>query len=208
MASAFGPGDQQIGDVGAGKQQHEAHRAEQHQHRLAQIANRELAQRCDRQRVKTRSWGMQFAGVDEPLRDGCIEIGARLLDGDARGKTRNDAEGVIGARPWRRCVEVEWEPDVRIATEEIETAGHHPNNRAALAAKVDAPSDKGWIRAEHAFPQSMRQDGHLTVGAALVVRGKGPSEGWQERQVRSAGPETLPATLTRRGSDPPSALVS
>ena len=91
-----GANQQQVGDICARNQEHQVHRPQHHQQRLARVANNHVAQRLDR---KYLLWSEPTRVAAAELIGGNLQQGVGLGQGDAGLEPRGGAEVValVGA---------------------------------------------------------------------------------------------------------------
>ena len=166
------PAQDQVGDVGAGDEQHESYGAEQDQERTSDLSQQFLPQRHGADRDLQREVGRVV--VANPCRER-REVGGGLCGRRPLAKPSDDAEVVIRAArlPLRRR-EDERHPDVgrrgvrRCAPPgKLETGGHHANHRERLAIDGDRRSDRR-APGEVARRQAVAEDGDAQLVLVLV----------------------------------------
>jgi hypothetical protein len=168
--------EQQIGDVGAGDEQHEADRAEQGQQRRAHVARDEILKLSHGRRV-TR---VEVGPLGGELLLNPFEFGPRLLDRHAVFQPRDDgvAAPAAGLESGRLLRPVERMPDVAPADERplIIDRRHHADDGLTLAVEPQRLPDDARVASE-SLPQPMTDDDDaMTCFAQLVRRERAPEQ--------------------------------
>ena len=172
-----GPREQQIRDVRAGDQQHEADRAEHHQQARAHVADDLVLKRDDFAALAPRV-------REHPQRVGLAKIGyarahLRLrARGGCAGREPGDGLTALTAAPQRasrRAIERERHPDLRLGGGERERRGHDADDFARLAVDQDLAADHVRIGAEALTPQRVADDDGARA-RQFFIRAKRPAE--------------------------------
>ena len=168
----LGSHEEQVGDVGAGNQQQEAHGAQQDPQRRLDVADHRLTGeihhgaepgvRQNRGRALVRKDRRQ-------VRQQRLELGPHLPRRGAVGDARHavDAEG---AELHVLAVEAERPPELHLLLREREAGRHHPDDFDARPVEIDDPPNHPRIGAEAGPPQVIAEhdDGR---GARPIVPG-------------------------------------
>ena len=193
------PAQDQVGDVGAGDEQHKSYGAEQDQERTSDLSQQFLPQRHGADRDLQREVGRVV--VANPCRER-REVGGGLCGRRPLAKPSDDAEVVIRAArlPLRRR-EDERHPDVgrrgvrRCAPPgKLETGGHHANHRERLAIDGDRRSDRR-APGEVARGQAVAEDGDAQLVLVLVGEERAALGGCSHRVRRRATRSSLQRRL-------------
>ena len=129
---------QQVGDVGAGDQQHEAHRAHHHQQRRTHIADNGVAQRLNRKSVlrakRIRVAAAELIGCELHLRVG---LGQRHAGLEPPGG--HEIVALVGAVG----IELKGQPHVGFGIRD-EGLSEHADDGVGLIAQREGGSDDVW----------------------------------------------------------------
>ncbi len=165
LAPALGRArEQQVGDVGAGDQQHEGDGAKNREERRpAGAADEAGLERLEPQAGHVL--GLGLVGGDHLIRDR-PQLGAGLRCGRAVAQTAEDAQHARGPGPLpfggnERC------PDLRRFGERL-TAGHHADDRGRPAVDAKRAAEHAGIRAVARAPNSGADDDDGLRARALV----------------------------------------
>ena len=164
-----GAHQQQIGDIGAGDQQHQSYRAQHHQQRIARVADDAVAQWSNR---KIRS----PIGVREltvVLRARRPQLGVGLRHGDARLEQSGHLKEEVHVGADR--VKLKRQPEVSLRVGD-EILSDHADDGVRLIAQRDRFPHDGLVAAEPALPQAVAQDHHLAAVGRVLLRREGPSQ--------------------------------
>ncbi len=154
--------EQQVRDVRARDQQHEADGAEQHEQRRSHVAEHQVAQsdRVERQpAIRLRKPRLQ-------LRAKPLQIVSDLLRRHAWLRAADDIEELGPPSGDARRVEGRIVADRRDqvgAIRQLCAGREDADNRVALAADEDAAAQHRWIAAELALPETVVEDGHAVA---------------------------------------------
>ena len=155
LPPAAGPArKQQVRDVGAGDEEHEADRGQQHQQRRADVADDLLVERdyCERHAL-IGIWMCLLQPAGERARSD-----ARAFEIEAGPESRDRAQDDHAAR-WRRAVQPSGPPDLRIRDDRRpEGVRHDADNLVGLAAERHLTSESPRVSAEAPYPESVRDD--------------------------------------------------
>ena len=210
-------GQEQVGDVGAGDEEHEADRAQQHQQRRAHVPGGLDAERGDEQApvvgVVVRVVALELLGDGPHLPRG-------LLHRNPWSHARDEVEELRGAVVVRHLIGLEDErgPDLGVAVEEIpEPARHHPDDFVALAVQGEATAHDVRRTPEDPPPGIVAQNRDPIVPGAVLTRLQGPSQqrghlergeelaghalALQAHRLVDAGEVRLPSGLHRHGRE-------
>jgi len=166
-AAARGAREQEIGDVGAGDEEHEADGADEHEQSGANVASELIAE--------SDGVGADFGvGVRVLLfelfgDDG--EIGVGGGEGDAEFEARDDLKIVVAAVGQFLLGEADRNPDFGFTVGELEAAGHHADDRGFFVVEPNLPADNLRITGKTAKPEAVAENDDRS-GAGHVVFGK------------------------------------
>ena len=159
-----GAAHHQVGNVGAGDQQNEAHRSKQHQQQRTNVADNLRAQRCDvdaDRRILPRICARQ-------LRVECVHLGPRLLQRDAGREPRDDIQPASVPRRGFVIVQVQRHPDWRDAGRtEFEIARQDADHGDRLAIEAQNASHNAGVGGEITAPEVVAEQGD---GRSLTFR--------------------------------------
>ena len=168
-------GENEVGDVGARDQEHEAHGPEQDEQRRPDVADEVL--------VEGQDGGAPALVVrrvlrGQPGRDG-VHLGPRRIQRDAVLQAGEHAEVVN--RPQRPVLRRQNERDPDAGLRRIgQLLRKHAHDLVALAVQDHGASDDGGTGAEAALPHLLGDDRHILAG--LVVAG---GEGAADQRARA-----------------------
>ena len=135
------PGQQQVGDVGARDEQHEADRADQDQQRRLDAARRHLVHRAG------RDGPLAAVGIGKVVLEchrECRDVAFGLLDADAGLEASGGDEKLVGPAVVAVLLgrEHRGRPEVGVASEEVvEPDWHDPEDVVGLAVEQDLAPD-------------------------------------------------------------------
>ncbi len=222
LAGASGAAhEQEVGDVGAGRQEHQAGHAKQQEQRRRRFrvhAALPLGARLDRQRLGLEPLQglLAHAGLQRRLdvvEDGAVgrvEGGARLLDRDPRSQPAEHvgpvAAAVVEARPAGRqhLAHRDRHEHVRARAEggPFEAAGRHADDGEGRAVDDQRLVQHRRILAELRGPEAVAEHHHrMRAGGAIVGRAEHAADRGLHaerrevaaRHLRALGAERLPA---------------
>ena len=153
-----------LGEVHGGDDEHESHRAEEHEQGGSHLSDDRVAQRSDRRRSEV-SIILVLGG--ESARDR-VHLRVRLPDGDAGLHPRDDVHDSHRANARNRLIRDRRIRDVHLdrGRRKAEAGRHHADDLVRLAAERDAPPDDGCRSAELALPEIVAEHDQLVVRAA------------------------------------------
>ena len=157
------PREQQRGDVGAGDQQHEADRAEQHEQRGPHVAD----QRSRSGRRLRRVVRVRLRELPAQPRADRVRVSARACSSDTPALEPADrprANAARGSSVRSLIVQRKRHDDVGRATATRIARGSTPTMSYGLPFERDRPADDGRIGAEAAAPQRRRSAGRRGGG--------------------------------------------
>ena len=164
---------QQVGDVGAGDQQHSEHRAQQRERSGPRVAYLAVAHRTHAQRdllAKLRRHGFQYA------REVRLQRALRLLQGEPGAQAGEHAESPPLALA--RLVQGLGQQDIGMSQRGHREIGRqyacHPRG---CAIDVERFADRGRVAGEAAAPQCVRDDGDARTVGAVFFHGERASRG-------------------------------
>ena len=155
LPPAAGPArKQQVRDVRAGDEEHEADRGQQHQQRRADVADDLLVERDHCERHALIGIGMcQLESIGERPRSD-----ARAFEIQAGPESRDRAQDHHPAG-WRRAVQPCGAPELGIRHDRRpEGVRHDADNLVGLAAERHLTSESPRVSAEAPYPQAVRDD--------------------------------------------------
>jgi hypothetical protein len=184
-----GAGEQQVRDVGATDQQHEAHRAEQHEQRGPYLPHHSLRQRDALGLPAERGWIVVRVALREPAGQR-QELGLELVD---RGAGLEPADEVEHARPTQvdevgiGVVQRHRRPQLHRRSSALdrmtEAFRHDADDGDRIVIEPHRPSDHRPLAAEPLLPQIVRDQGHVADVALVVGLGKvAPQHGRRAEQ--------------------------
>ncbi len=171
-----GPGQQEVGDVGAGDQEDEGDRPEQQHQRRPQLAHDRVEERLEGHallRVRVR------VALGEALREG-LHLGAGAGDVHSRLQPADHVDPRVVA-PLRLA------PDPVLETEErredvgglpapVEIPRHDADHREALPAQDEGAAEDAGVAAESPLPESLAQEDDAVGARLLLLRAERPAE--------------------------------
>ena len=165
--------EQQVRDVDAGDQEHEADRAEENQQRPLHAFHHRVQQRYGAHRVTVDLVRILARQV---LLD-AVEIRARLGDGDTVAQPADGGKIVRAALVRRQLVglEAQRDPDLAVAGE-IKAGGEHADDLERRAFERDTLPDDRAVAAVAALPQIVPEQHHLAGARKCVGRGESATE--------------------------------
>ena len=166
---------EQIGDVRAGDEQDEGDRREQHDQRLADIADNQLLERNHGRApagVVLRILALETRGDD-------VELGARLRDGGVRLEPRDHLGVVIvpdRAFSVRVCERDQKIPGRQPPRRDGKPRRQHTNDGVALAVERERTAEDVRRSAELVLPEPVAHDDDPASTWQIFVGTKGPAE--------------------------------
>ncbi len=161
-------GQRQVGEVGAGDQQHASDRAQEEQQALAHATDQVVAQRDHEARIG--EWFLRFARRElGHLHLDDIQFRARLLEGHAVPQAAN-ALVVVIADP----ADVHAKRDERVRRRANEFIGQpelrpqDADDRMAPAIEQDRLADDCRVALESRLPQGVADDGHIRCALRFI----------------------------------------
>jgi hypothetical protein len=147
-------GQEQVGDVAAGDEQHDADRGQEHEQPRAVVADELIAERYDHERQIDRI-ARELAAHAHRDR---VQLGERLLARCAGPQPSVDVQEVLVVhRPLRRR-EGDRHPQLVAVGGEIERRGHDADDRVGRAVHAYCLPDDLRARAEAARPEPVAED--------------------------------------------------
>ena len=197
-----GSRQQQVGDVGAGDQQHGADGAQDEEQRRPHLARQLLRQRFgDDDRFR------RLVGIARGL--------APALEAEVVAEPRHLAPGVVDAASLAqaaqhrvapavgaRGVGPEWDPQLGPARE-VEAGRHHTHDGEGIAVENERLADDLRVAAEAALPQAVAQQGddvpvlRFLLGQERAPQQRHPPQ--QGEEVRRDGGRVQPLGIARAG---------
>ncbi len=173
---------QQVGHVGAGDQQDQRDRAEQHQQRAAHVAHHLLLQA---DHVHAEAGAALVFDADAAGDD--VDIGLRLLHGDARLEADEDVVVFVAAALCRVRAQRQRQKDVHLVHRpfrghdlgvEQKAALEHARHSEWVSVEGDALADDGGIGVEQPLPGAVAENGDSRSARLVLLR--------QQRAARAA----------------------
>ncbi len=180
--AGLGPCQQQVGEVGAGDEQHEADRRLQHPDRARGAADDLGLHRFHLQRVVLRVEGVHLdAGALAPLRQQRLQLGVGGRRRDARLQPADQVQVVTAAVLAVARIEAERQPDLDVVVHDVELRRHHADHFAAHAVEVHGLANHRPA-AERRLPQLVRQDDQRRAVGVGLARSEQPALGRRDPQ--------------------------
>ena len=160
MAPGRGAREDEVGDVGAGDQQHEPDRAKQQPERpLGRRADHAVGERIrgDAQR------GVRVGILAAQTRGDAVQLSTRGRERCRRGQPAEHDERVTAAAPRvqpLRPGEVERLPYLHVGGRQLELRRHHADDFDGRLVELNRLADNAAIAAEPLAPQSVGDDDH------------------------------------------------
>ena len=172
LALAYGGArHEQAGDVGAGDQQQEPHRAEQDQEQRPCAPVQALMQRHDIDSGVAYKRERELGVSQQPG-----QLGSGLSHPDSRREPADHANEESRPRlTAARRESKERSPDA-CAARETETRGEHADDRRGLTIQDHRTSDNPGVAAEPPLPQPIAQEHDPGTRSLLFIRREGPAE--------------------------------
>ncbi len=176
----FGPHEEQVRDVRAGDEQHEADGPEEHPKDAPDVADHVNRQRAN---IGTNLHVVEHLAREtarhrEPLRhdrDEARDVGVRLLDRHSRLQS-SDALIAEVSDVELGAIEAEGKDKLRILIEEAESVGEDADDFARAAVDCHRFSDDRWIAPELSLPVGVGQQHTFWALRRVVVRAERASE--------------------------------
>ena len=165
-AASDGAGQQQIGDVGAGNEQHETHRADQHQKRRPHVFDESLADRLQAESLIRRQCGGEFPTV---IGGGDLQAGLGLLECDAGLEA--PCSGEVVALILGVGVQLKRQEDIRRGAKlaEIECGSDDADHHVRIAAQRDGFAQNLRIAGKAPLPATLAEDHHLLAFRQVLL---------------------------------------
>jgi hypothetical protein len=161
-----GAHQQQVGDVGARDEQHEADRAEQDDEVGLGAAREGVGERLGEGRAPAVRVGVECARA---LGHGA-HLGVGLPDRDAGAHQAHDLQEVVAAVLRVLRVEGHRRPDLAGVQGELELVGHDADDRARAVVDADGAADDVGVGAEALAPEAvLDEDDGVGAGPALLL---------------------------------------
>ena len=158
--------EQQVGNVGAGNEEHEADSSDQDEKRGTRLPRKLFPQRHRKRAdfcVRRRILLLQLLG------DGS-QVGIRDFERHTGFQSSDDLQMVIPVVRELRRRELHRGPQLRIAVGKLKTTRHHADHVVFLVVQPDLLADDLWIAAKPAPEKSLAQDNYAGR-AGNIVRG-------------------------------------
>ena len=180
--AAGGTHEQQIGDVGAGDEQDEAHSSEQNEQRGAGVGNDGIAQRLHAE----AGFGIGERPAAAEFLVGELHLRVGLRQGDARPepRRRHEVVALVGAVG----IDLEGQPDVGHGIG-AELLADDAEDRVRLIAERKRGADDVGIAAELTLPEAVADHDHVSAVGRIFLRREGAAEDHrcsEEAEVRFA----------------------
>ena len=164
-AAADAANQHQAGDVDADDQQDEAHRAQQHEHRLSDAADQRFAQRMDRHRVVAVGARIRLC---QPAADG-PHFGACRVDRHAGFQAPQHFD-IVRATLRLEIPRREPQRDPQFGSQrEYDARRHHADHLTRNAVRVNGLADDPRIRSESARPDGVAKHDHVPCAHRIVL---------------------------------------
>jgi hypothetical protein len=160
LGPAVGAHQQQVGQVGAGDEQHQRDGAEQHQQRQPRVADQILLQRHDQ-----RTPVLVLSGI--LLRQACgqrIQVGLGLRHRNTGLQLGHGALGDVGGAPAQR------RPDLNLLEERRRR--HDADHRVRGEVEQNRPAEDRRVAAEAGAPEGVAQQHGRRAAVAVVLGGE------------------------------------
>ena len=195
LTAALGPHQQQVGDVGAGQQQDDADRAQEHPERAADVADDVADQRLQRRRPPRPHLG-PGPGALEPYLEHAHHVGIGLRRSDA-GTQPGHAEQPE-RRNRRTGIEPQRQDDLGLAGE-AEAGRHHADDLPRAAVDDDRALDDGRDRRRTGAASSRGRASRRPARPARPRRRKTTARSPGRRRAWTGRPGSPSATAPVRG---------
>ncbi len=178
--AAFAARQEQVGDVGAGDEQHESDGAEQHQQQRTHVADHVLGHRRHRGGKLHRGRIVYRQVGGEPCRHP-TDVGRGLFRGDAVAQPRDTAQEVRAANGYGGAVETQRHEGLRrIRRVELqrqaEAGRQHAGDGERAPVQPDGAADDATIGAELTPPEAIGQQHHRVRTGRIVFGSERASE--------------------------------
>ena len=194
-AARSGPREQQVRHVGAGDQQHQAHRTQQHIQRAAVLAGY-LLSKIDQPDAPALAEGrVVLLGA----RRDAVHLRLRLCQRDAGLQPCDGAQIPPGALVVALRVHEIRQPVFRLGVEEFEPARHDPDDRVRLAIQIHGAAQRRGVGLESLLPESMAEDNQPVLGARFVLGKSASQRGFRAQQGEEIRRHQLPVYLLGLG---------
>jgi hypothetical protein len=160
---------QQIGDIGAGDQQHERNSAHQEPKSRPDVTDHLVEQGFDEDAKVVCAIGVFRILLDHPLRHG-LHVGAGLLERHAGPETRKKSKPVIATSFEIFGAEREWREYLCLGLGKAEVGGQHADDDERPAVEVDGAPDHGRIPTEATLPEPVAQERDVVVPGLRILR--------------------------------------
>ena len=184
LLPGHGAGKQQVGHVGAGDQQHQAHRGKHQDQRIARLADQVVVQR-------------HHYGTDLVIRIGIAlleaagdraEVGQSGLRRHARLQPSDGIGPMAAAVPKTLGAHIEGDPELRLGGK-AERGRHDADDGVFLRVQLDGFAHGVRIAGEAAAPQGVPQNRHLVLPGLVFT---GASRSCRGAAARRAGRRSSP----------------
>jgi len=174
VAAADGAGEQEVGEVGAGGEEHEADGGDEHEVERADLAGEVFG---DRRRESAEAGVGVGILLLESGGDG-REIGVGLREGDAGAEAAGDEEVVATAVAQGSLVveAAEGHPQGVVQTGDGEAGGQHAEHGVRRAPQLDDAADDRGVGGEAALPESVAEDRGLGGTGQVFALAPEPAE--------------------------------
>ena len=188
--------EQQVGDVRARDQQHEADRARQDQQRRLNVPHQHLLHPLDAEGLVRPERGGKLRAV---ILGGELQPRTRLLQRDARLQPSGDRKVMALIRRLR--IDLKRSPQLRLEAEalDVEARPEDADDGVRLAAEHDGPADDSRVAAEPARPQPVAHDDDMRRARTILLFGeRAAAKDRRAEQPEEVGAHLPSAKLLRR----------
>ncbi len=195
--SAAGLGEEHVGNVGTGDDQHQEHCRLQHPQGFAQIAGVQIAD--GRHSDAPVLVGIRMLPGQVPSQH--FHLFLRLRKSDAGPQPCNDMQEMKLAVLKQFGGKSQRSPEIDESPRVGELRRHHSDNRVGLSVQPDRPANHVSVGGKLLFPEPMTQDEHMILARFPVLRQKSTAqERLCSKQRKQVGGKLKPHYRQRRPS--------
>ncbi len=184
--------EQEVGHVGAGDEEDEGHRAQQHGQPLPVIAHHVV----EEGRGGGPPIGVLERVVTHEVADDRVQVGAGLRGRDAGPEPSEEAQVVLVVHRAPLGGKGDGHPELLARRDEVEGFRHHADHLAGDARQPDLPSDHRRVRAEPAREEAVAEHDHAVVAGRVLLGG-------EEAAPRGRKPEERKVVVGHRRAEQP-----